>query len=336
MCDDKEGLKPVSDAQSGDLLEARGLSKSFPARRGTLFGRRGMVKAVRDLEMNIRRGETLGLVGESGCGKSTLGRMLAGLEIPSSGTVCFEGKNIHDWRRNKLTAYRRKVQLIFQDPYASLNPRRTAGDTIAEPILLHEPGASRGRKDKVARLMEIVGLAPEQMARYPHEFSGGQRQRIGIARALALQPKLLIADEPVSALDVSIQSQILNLFSDLQQKFGLTYLFISHNLSVIRYISDRVAVMYLGKIVDLAPKEEFFHRPLHPYTRVLLSSIPLPQPGRRKERIIIKGDLPNPISIPDGCAFHPRCPFGMDVCREIEPQLLERGGEHFVACHLRE
>lgn len=332
----KAGIELVSDAQIGALLEVRGLSKFFPLRQGPLFGRHGLVRAVRDLEMNIRRGETLGLVGESGCGKSTLGRMLAGLEIPSAGTVYFEGTNIQDWRGKHLTEYRRQVQLIFQDPYASLNPRRTAGDTIAEPFLLHESLSRPQRKDKVARLMEIVGLAPEHISRFPHEFSGGQRQRIGIARALALKPKLLIADEPVSALDVSIQAQILNLFRDLQDKFGLTYLFISHNLSVVRYISDRIAVMYLGKIVDVAPNQEFFHRPLHPYTRVLFSSIPLPPPGKKRERIIISGDLPNPANIPDGCAFHPRCPFRMDVCREIEPRLEERGKEHFVACHLQD
>ncbi|MDP2268752.1 MAG: ATP-binding cassette domain-containing protein, partial [Deltaproteobacteria bacterium] len=264
-----------------------------------------------------------------------LGRMLAKLEEPTAGAILFEGEDIQRQTitPDSLKYYRRQVQFIFQDPYASLNPRRTAGDIIAEPFVIHQAGTRRERKEEVARLMEVVGLSPAQRERYPHEFSGGQRQRIGIARAVALKPKLIIADEPVSALDVSIQAQILNLLKDLQRDFSLTYLFITHDLSVVRYMGDRIAVMYLGRIVDWAGNKEFFARPLHPYTRALLSAVPVPEPGRKKERIILAGEMPNPLAIPSGCAFHPRCSLRIDICDQIEPELRDRGNGHYAACH---
>ena len=315
------------------LVDIRGVRKHFPVRGGPLGGRKAVVKAVDGVDLAVYRGETLGLVGESGCGKTTLGRLVVRLESPTEGEILFEGENILGYGREKLKAFRREVQMIFQDPYSSLNPRRSAGSTIGEPLLVHGVSSGRERDEEVARLMEKVGLTREQMARYPHEFSGGQRQRIGIARALALRPKLIIADEPVSALDVSIQAQILNLLRSLQREFDLTYLFISHDLSVVEHMSDRVAVMYLGKIVELAPSADLYNCPLHPYTQVLISAIPVADPGRKSRRLRTGGDVPSPIDPPAGCAFHPRCDRCMDVCRTAAPPLAEREKGHFVACH---
>jgi oligopeptide transport system ATP-binding protein len=273
-------------------------------------------------------------VGESGCGKTTLGRLIVRLERPTAGEILVGGENILGLDGEKLKAFRREAQMIFQDPYSSLNPRRSAGSTIGEPLLIHGVNGGGNRRDEVVRLMEKVGLTREQMDRYPHEFSGGQRQRIGIARALALRPKLIIADEPVSALDVSIQAQILNLLRTLQEEFELTYLFISHDLSVVEHMSNRVAVMYLGKIVELAASADLYKNPLHPYTQVLISAIPVPDPARKKQRITAGGDVASPINPPDGCAFHPRCPRCMDACRTLDPGLTEIEKSHFVACHL--
>jgi len=316
------------------LVDIRGVRKHFPVRGGPLSGRKSVVKAVDGVDLAVRRGETLGLVGESGCGKTTLGRLVVMLEKPNEGEILFEGGNILGYDAARLKSFRREVQMIFQDPYSSLNPRRSAGSTIGEPLLVHGISAGRERDEEVARLMEKVGLTREQMGRYPHEFSGGQRQRIGIARALALRPKLIVADEPVSALDVSIQAQILNLLRSLQREFDLTYLFISHDLSVVEHMSDRVAVMYLGKIVELADSADLYNRPLHPYTQALISAIPVPEPGRRPRRLVTGGDVPSPIDPPPGCSFHTRCGRSMGICREVVPVLVEREKGHFVACHL--
>ncbi len=322
------------------LLRVHRLRKYFPVRRGVFRRIVGWVKAVDEVDFFIQEGETLGLVGESGCGKTTCARTILRLIEPTSGEVWFRSKQtnqevdvVHaDKRTMKLL--RREMQIIFQDPYSSLNPRMTVGDIIGEPLVVHRMAKGRELRTRVAELLEAVGLKPEHMRRYPHEFSGGQRQRIGIARALALNPQLIVCDEPVSALDVSIQAQILNLLEDLQDKFGLTYLFVAHDLSVVKHISDRVAVMYLGKIVELAETEELFMRPRHPYTEALLSAVPVPDPDYQAERIILQGDVPSPVNPPKGCRFHPRCSYAEDVCSREAPELLDLGGEHFVACHL--
>lgn len=315
------------------MLAVKNLVKHFPVRGGILYRAVGYVHAVDDVSLEVRPGETLGLVGESGCGKTTAGRAILRLIPATSGEVFFEGKNIYDLRGNELKHLRRDMQIIFQDPYSSLDPRMPIGDIIAEGLVIHGEGSRSNRDQAVREMMELVGLRHQYARRYPHEFSGGQRQRIGIARALILRPKLVVCDEPVSALDVSIQSQILNLLRDLQQRFGLTYLFIAHNLAVVRYISDRVGVMYLGKLVELADTTEIYRRPLHPYTQALLSAIPQPNPTLKRQRIVLKGDVPSPINPPAGCRFHTRCPIAMDICRHTEPMFRDVGSDHQVACH---
>jgi oligopeptide transport system ATP-binding protein len=321
------------------LLEVRDLVKHFALMRGVLVSRKvGAVKAVDGVSFTLQPGETLGLVGESGCGKSTTGRAILQLHRPTSGEVVFRGIELTRLADAPLRRMRRHMQMIFQDPYASLNPKMTVGDIVAEPMAIHGLVAKRERPDRVAELMRLVGLNPSYVTRYPHEFSGGQRQRIGIARALAAEPDLIVCDEPVSALDVSIQAQIVNLLEELQERLGLTYLFIAHDLSVVRHISDRVAVMYLGKIVEIADRNALYEEPKHPYTRALLSAVPIPDPvvERRRERIILAGDVASPVNPPSGCHFHTRCPCVMDVCRRVDPALAEQGGGHRVACHLYE
>lgn len=316
-----------------NLVEIRDLIKHFPLmRRGRLFGRRAMVRAVDGVSFHIRTGETLGLVGESGCGKSTLGRLILRLIQPTSGKILFAGRDITTLSKNEIRPFRRDMQLIFQDPYGSLNPRKTAGTIIGEPLKVHGV-PKQERKGRLHELMEHVGLSPQQTNRYPHEFSGGQRQRIGIARALALNPKLIVCDEPVSALDVSIQAQVINLLQDLQQEFNLTYLLISHNLSVVKHISNRVAVMYLGKLVEVAPKREIYTRPLHPYTEALMAAVPVPNPERTRERKLLEGDVPTPIDPPSGCRFRTRCKYAESLCAQKEPELADIGMGHLVSCH---
>ncbi|MDQ6874991.1 MAG: dipeptide ABC transporter ATP-binding protein [Actinomycetota bacterium] len=321
------------------LLEASGLQKYFPVTQGIIFQRQvGAVKAVDGLDFAVRKGETMGLVGETGCGKSTTGRLVTRLLEPTGGTITFEGRDITHISRRQMRPLRREVQIIFQDPYSSLNPRHTVGTIVGAPLRLQNIKTDHGVKRHVQGLLELVGLNPEHYNRYPHEFSGGQRQRIGIARALALRPKLIVCDEPVAALDVSIQAQVINLLEDLQNDFDLTYIFIAHDLSIVRHISDRVAVMYLGKIVEVGDRVSLYEHGQHPYTHALLSAVPVPDPNKEKsrERILLQGDVPSPLNPPPACRFHTRCWKAQEICKTIEPPLLSISPTHQVACHFPE
>jgi oligopeptide/dipeptide ABC transporter ATP-binding protein len=317
------------------LIEAVHLKKYFPIKKGVLQREVARVHAVDDVSLQVHQGETLGLVGESGCGKSTFGRTIVRLLEPTEGDVRFEGRSIAKLGARGMRPLRREMQMVFQDPFASLNPRKRVGSIIGDPMKIHHVGDKKDRRERVQQLLETVGLSPEHYNRFPHEFSGGQRQRIGVARALALRPKLIVADEPVSALDVSIQAQMINLLEELQDEFKLTYVFIAHDLGVVRHVSDRIAVMYLGKIFELSPAEELYQRPIHPYTEALLSAVPIPDPdlSEQRERIVLQGDVPSPISPPSGCRFHPRCRYATEICHEVEPPLVSYGNNHLAACH---
>ncbi|HXH23036.1 MAG TPA: dipeptide ABC transporter ATP-binding protein [Dehalococcoidia bacterium] len=333
----RQRIQTGTRANLGDtLIDVKGLKMHFPVTSGFIFQKVIAVnKAVDGISFNVRRGETVGLVGESGCGKSTTGRCILQLYKPTEGSITFDGTELTDLRGNELRLFRRKMQMIFQDPYASLNPRMSVRDIIGEPLAIHNLAKGKERNERVAELMKIVGLNPYYASRFPHEFSGGQRQRIGIARALAVEPDFIVCDEPVSALDVSIQAQIINLLEELQEQFQLTYLFIAHDLAVVRHISDRVAVMYLGKMMELADRNEIYENPLHPYTKALLSAVPIPDPllERKRERIILTGDVPSPLRPPRGCVFHTRCPIAIDECRQEIPEWREVQPGHWVACH---
>ena len=331
-----ENQAAAVQSNGADILEVRNLQMYFPVTSGIIFQRKvADIKAVDGVSFSIKKGETLGLVGESGCGKTTAGRCILQLYEPTAGDVLFEGQRLNDLSTKEMIPFRRKMQIIFQDPYGSLNPRMTCGDIIGEPLVIHKLTSGKGEyNDRIAELLTVVGLNPYMADRYPHEFSGGQRQRIGIARALAVNPSFIVCDEPVSALDVSIQAQVINLLEELQDQFGLTYLFIAHDLSVVRHISDRVAVMYLGHIVEIADRDELHENPQHPYTKALLSAVPIPDPAleAQRERIVLTGDVPSPMNPPEGCVFHTRCPEMIDDCKLGMPELREVSPGHYVAC----
>ena len=330
----RDTQEPVLD-KTKDLLVVKDLKTYFPVKGNDLFGRiAGYVKAIDGVSFSIKEGETFGLVGESGCGKTTIGKTILRLEKATAGSVFYRGADILKMSEKELRPLRKEMQIIFQDPYSSLDSRMTVEDIISEPMIIHKSYDNDALGKRVAYLLDVVGLAGFHARRYPPELSGGQRQRVGIARALALNPKFIVCDEPVSALDVSIQSQVLNLLSDLREEFGLSFLFIAHGMAVVKHISDRVGVMYLGKIVEISPKDKLYDAPMHPYTQALMSSIPIPEPGVKSDRIVLEGDVPSPINPPSGCRFHTRCPHACEACKQAEPQLVEVEPEHFVACHL--